>query len=73
MRPLWTPRFRIWALLALIAIMAVLLAFFRPTSRGKLRIAKLRHAGNWNVTPGHSPSLLDIPAKTNLIEGRSLK
>ena len=31
MRVLWTPRFRIWGFLALIAIMAVLLAVMRPT------------------------------------------
>jgi hypothetical protein len=50
MRLFWTPRLRIWGFLALIAIAAVLLAFIRPTPRGKLRIAKLKHAGDWTVT-----------------------
>jgi hypothetical protein len=51
MRPSWTPRFRIWSLVALIAIVAVLLAFIRPIARGKLRIAQLKHAGNWHIAP----------------------
>jgi hypothetical protein len=55
MRPLWTPHFRIRTLLALIAITAVFLAFFRPTPRGKLLIGKLRHAGDWNVAPQSIP------------------
>jgi hypothetical protein len=46
-----TQRLRIWGLLVLIAIVAVLLAFIRPTPRGKLRIAKLKHHGDWNVAP----------------------
>jgi hypothetical protein len=32
MRSLWKPRLRIWSLLALIAGMALLLAYFRPTT-----------------------------------------
>jgi hypothetical protein len=33
MRSLWKPRFRLWSLLALIAGMALLLAFLRPDTR----------------------------------------
>jgi hypothetical protein len=55
MRLVRTPRLRIWGLLALIAIVAILLTFIRPTPRGKLRIAKLRHAGDWNVAPQSIP------------------
>jgi hypothetical protein len=51
MRVLWTSRFRIWGFLALIAIMAVLFAVMRPTPLRKLRVAKLKHAGAWNVAP----------------------
>ena len=49
MRPFWTPRFRICSFLALIAIVAVLLAFIRPNPRGKLRIRQVKHAGDWNI------------------------
>ena len=55
MRLLWTPRLRIWGFLALIAVVAVLLALIRPTPRGNLRIAKLKHAGGWNVAPQATP------------------
>ena len=36
-----------------------------------LRIAKLKHAGAWNVAPRRSPSRVDIPARTNPINDRS--
>jgi hypothetical protein len=48
-------RLRIWGFLALIAIVAVLLAFIRPTPRGKLRITQLKHAGGWNLAPQAMP------------------
>jgi hypothetical protein len=55
MRLFRKPHLRIWGLLALIAVVALLLALIRPTPRGKLRIAKLRHAGDWNVAPQAIP------------------
>jgi hypothetical protein len=55
MQLLRTPRLRIWGLLALIAVVALLLALIRPTPRGKLRIAKLGHAGDWSVAPQAIP------------------
>jgi hypothetical protein len=48
-------RLRIRGFLALIALVAILLAFIRPISRGKLRIAKIKHAGNWSVAPPAIP------------------
>lgn len=55
MRGVWTPRLRIWGLLTVIAIVAVLLALIRPAPRGTLRISKLRHAGAGSVAPQAIP------------------
>jgi hypothetical protein len=51
-----TPRqIHIWRVLALIALVALLFAVYRPTPQGKLRIANLRHVRDWKVAPPDRP------------------
>ncbi len=59
----WTPRLRIWSFLAVIAIVAVLLAFIRPAPRGTLRFSKLRHAEAWSVAPPGHPGAGSLTTK----------
>ena len=37
-----------------------------PPKRGALRIAKLRHAGDWNIAPQAIPNLMDALAQASV-------